>query len=247
MVNRNIVYNIVSEHQEPFKLDSSEFMHLEWTQAWETLRREFRTEQVSYVAAMAALTSTKASRTDPSLKAAINKYERQFLHIEATKSDSLGYASNFDELQVQIMRGQQLILQRTLCSNLWELLRKSIALFIPRAILTAIGSGWNRRAAVNVEDYFEFRCDAIAQWKHILAESSSKPGVFAIEDKRGGRRPTPEQLKQTPSTTGFRACRCGLDHFRNQCKYDTAITKGRFPSQMSDAARAKVRASIDSE
>jgi hypothetical protein len=253
MVNRNIVFNIAPEHREPFTLGSSDFLTADWTQAWGTLRQVFRTEQPSYVEAMANLQKSKASRTEPSLAASLNKYERRFLQIEATKLDEMGYAANFDELQVQIMQGhRELIIQQTKCAELWEMLRKCIAAFVPRAILAAFGHGWNRRQCSNVADYLEFRHDAIDQWRRIL--DSEKPVIFAIGEaepkqawKRKTRQPTADQLTKPPSASGFRPCRCGLDHFKEQCKYNAAVNTGRFNDCKSDMARAETRKLLDNE
>jgi hypothetical protein len=134
MVNRRILFNIAEGHREQFNLGSSNFLQLDWTRAWDTLRREFQAAQTSYVEAMARLQQTKASRTDPSLAAPPNKYERQFLLVEAAHLDQLGYAANFGELQVLIMKAQTgLQAQQTKCSELWEALRACTAAFMPRA------------------------------------------------------------------------------------------------------------------
>jgi hypothetical protein len=246
MVNRHILFNIAEGHREQFNLGSSNFLQLDWTLAWDTLRREFQAAQTSYVEAMARLQQTKASRTDPSLAASLNKYERQFLLVEATHLDQLGYAANFDELQVLIMKAQTgLQAQQTKCSELWETLRTCIAAFMPRAILAALGHGWSRRQCTNVADYLEFRHDAIEQWRRIL--DNEKPGVFAIHTKQSTRQPTTEQLASKPSACGFRICRCGLDHFRTHCKYNAAVAAGKFRRELTPEARASLRKELDRE
>jgi hypothetical protein len=245
-VNRQILFNIAPEYRDQFSLGNSDFLQKSWVQAWDELRLEFRTEQTSYVEAMADLQKTKASRTEPSLGAALNKYERQFLMIEATKLNPLGYAANFDDLQVQIMQGHQdLAIQQTKCADLWEMLRKCIAAFVPQAILAAFGHGWNRRQCANIADYLEFRSDTVAQWRRILG--SEKPSIFAIEKKpfRPTRQPTDAQKRRPPTEAGFRPCRCGLDHWKEQCQYNVAVNTGKFNHLKTTAEKAGLRLELD--